>query len=159
MFIKKNSLLFLIITTLLFWGCSDKDEPIDEEKPTINLDYEGGFPRTCTSLIKGKTYTITVQTTDNLELASYSVDLHHNFDHHTHDDQGATCNLDPKKRAENPLIYMEHRNIENGLKEYEIQHEITIPDDIDTGDYHCQISVTDITGWQSRTSVDIKITE
>ena len=45
------------------------------------------------------------------------------------------------------------------VKEYEIKHEITIPKDIDTGDYHCQISVTDITGWQSRTSVDIKITE
>ena len=54
---------------------------------------------------------------------------------------------------------MQNKPIEGGLKEYEIKHEITIPKDIDTGDYHCEISVTDITGWQSRTSVDIKITE
>ncbi|MEE3225919.1 MAG: DUF4625 domain-containing protein [Bacteroidota bacterium] len=30
---------------------------------------------------------------------------------------------------------------------------------MDTGDYHCAYSVTDETGWQSRTSIDIKIVE
>jgi hypothetical protein len=52
---------------------------------------------------------------------------------------------------------MENFEIEGGLSTYEINISITIPDDIDTGDYHCSYSVTDETGWQSRTSVDIKI--
>ena len=54
---------------------------------------------------------------------------------------------------------MENFNIEEGLTTYEIDISITIPNDIDTGDYHCAYSVTDATGWQSRTSIDIKIIE
>lgn len=98
-------------------------------------------------------------TSDNQELASYSLDIHHNFDHHTHDDQGAECELDPVKEASNPLIFMQNYAIENGVSSYEIDVEITIPEDVDTGDYHCTFSVTDRTGWQSRTSIDIKIVE
>ncbi|MGA0403355.1 MAG: DUF4625 domain-containing protein, partial [Flavobacteriaceae bacterium] len=30
---------------------------------------------------------------------------------------------------------------------------------VDTGDYHLALSVTDVTGWQARTSVDVKIIE
>lgn len=54
---------------------------------------------------------------------------------------------------------MENYTIEGELTSYEIHILITIPDDIDTGDYHCAYSVTDETGWQSRTSVDIKVIE
>ena len=36
---------------------------------------------------------------------------------------------------------------------------VSVPNDVDPGDYHCGFSVTDVTGWQSRTSVDIKIAE
>ena len=160
MSIKKTHILFFLATTIFFIGCSKKDSIIDEEKPTINLAYKGGFPKTsCTSLTKEQTYTFSVRVSDNLELANYSIDIHNNFDHHTHDDQGAKCILDPPKIPVKPLIYMQNKPIEGGLKEYEIKHEITIPNQVDTGDYHCEISVTDITGWQSRTSVDIKITE
>lgn len=148
---------FLSITILLA-ACSGSDSiEIDEEKPTISIDYTDGFPQGCTSLTKGETYNFRAMVTDNQELAAYSIDIHHNFDHHTHDDQVAECSLEDTKTAVNPLIFIENYTIEEGGTNYEINVSITVPDDVDTGDYHCAFSVTDATGWQSRTSVDIKI--
>lgn len=152
--------LSILLSALLLFSCSNSDDGgIDEEKPTININYEGGFPQACSQLVRGKTYSFKAMVSDNAELASYSLDIHHNFDHHTHDDQDGECSLDPKKTATNPWIYIENYPIEDGLTSYEISISITIPNDIDTGDYHCSFSVIDETGWQSRTSVDIKIFE
>lgn len=147
--------LFLFLT-----ACSNNDSiDKDEQKPTITINYDDGFPQACTQLKRGETYTFKALVTDNKALASYSLDIHHNFDQHTHDDQGATCSMDFKKTAVNPFIFMENYSIEHGVTSYEIHITITIPNDIDTGDYHCAYSVTDETGWQSRTSVGIKIVE
>lgn len=147
--------LFAIITSC----SSDDSNDKDEEKPTININYTQGFPQPCVQLVKGETYNFRAQVTDNKALASYSLDLHHNFDHHTHDDQEGECNLYPVKQAVNPYIYMENFTVPEGSTSYEINVSLTIPDDIDTGDYHCAYSVTDQTGWQSRTSIDIKIVD
>ncbi len=153
---KKLGLLLLL--SLLTIACSSNDdEAPDTTKPTITVQYDGGFPQSCDVLEKGKQYTIKVKVSDNVALKTYAIDIHHNFDHHTHDDQGSQCELDPIKTPVDPLIYMQNFPIENEPKEYEISQEINIPNDIDAGDYHCQISVIDVTGWQSRTSIDIKI--
>lgn len=157
---KKTALITLVFSSLFIASCSsDNDSVRDEERPTITINYSAGFPQACETLQRGETYTFTAIATDNQALASYSLDLHHNFDHHTHDDQRATCALSPEKEAVNPLIYMENFSLADRPTEYEIQIEVSIPEDIDTGDYHCSYSVTDETGWQSRTSVDIKIVE
>ncbi len=151
---------YILSFIILFSACSDDDSvDKDEEKPTITINYSNGFPQACEQLVKGETYTFKAKVTDNKALAAYSLDIHNNFDHHTHDDQGVQCDLDPTKNAVNPLIYMENYAIEGGLTTYEISISLTIPNDVDTGDYHCSYSVTDETGWQSRTSVDIKIIE
>lgn len=140
-------------------SCSDSDEEqIDNEKPVITIDYENGFPKACAQLKRGTTYLIRARATDNVGIATYGIDIHNNFDHHTHDDQGKSCPLDPIKAAVNPMIYMQNFTADNS-KNYEITKEITIPNNVDTGDYHCQISAIDQTGWQARTSIDIKIIE
>ncbi|RPD99956.1 DUF4625 domain-containing protein [Aureibaculum marinum] len=156
--ILKNIFVAFFILTII--SCSsDDDSEKDLEKPTITIDYNGGFPKACQQLKRGETYTFKAMVTDNEALASYSLDIHHNFDHHTHDDQAGECDLEEKKDAVNPLIFIENYTIKNGLSSYEIVINLTIPEDVDTGDYHCSYSVTDETGWQSRTSVDIKIVE
>lgn len=147
--------LFAIITSC----SSDDSNDKDEEKPTISINYTQGFPQPCTLLKKGETYNFRAKVTDNKALASYSLDLHHNFDNHTHDDQEGECDLYPVKQAVKPFIYMENFTVPEGSTSYEINVSLTIPDDIDTGDYHCAYSVTDQTGWQSRTSIDIKIVD
>lgn len=155
--IKISLVLFSVLLILI--ACTSDDIEKDLEKPTITVNYADGFPTGCTQLQKGQTYTFKARATDNVELAAYSLNLHHNFDHHTHDDQDGDCDLDETKVAVNPLIYMENFNITESFKEYEILINVHIPDDIDAGDYHCTFSVTDTTGWQSTTSVDIKIIE
>lgn len=158
-YLKKS--LIILANIFMFGACtSDNDLEKDLEKPTISVNYTDGFPQGCSELQRGNTYTFRAQVTDNVALAAYSLNLHHNFDHHTHDDQGAVCYLEPIKTAVNPLLYLENFQIdEDDVMVFEIQIQVTIPDDIDTGDYHCAYSVTDQTGWQSRTSIDIKIVE
>lgn len=150
---------FLSFLILLFSCTSDDSIDKDEEKPTISVNYDNGFPQGCAQLTKGETYSFRATVTDNKELASYSLDIHHNFDHHTHDDQVTECDLGDIKSPVNPFLFMENYSIEGELTSYEINISLTIPDDIDAGDYHCAYSVTDETGWQSRTSIDIKIVE
>lgn len=145
---------------MLFTACtSDSDTDKDEEKPVITVQYTDGFPQACATLQRGETYSFRARVTDNDALAAYSLNIHHNFDHHTHDDQEEQCTLEDVKEATNPFMYMENFSIENAPQSYEVVQEITIPNDIDTGDYHCAFSVTDQTGWQSRTSIGIKIIE
>ncbi|MEP2279931.1 DUF4625 domain-containing protein [Maribacter sp.] len=150
---------FLVIIFLAAACSSDDSTEIDEEVPTISVNYTAGFPQGCAFLTKGETYNFRAMVTDNSELAAYSIDIHHNFDHHTHDDQVTECDLGDIKQSVNPLIFIENYTIEGSLTSYEINIPVTIPNDIDTGDYHCAYSVTDATGWQSRTSIDIKIVE
>jgi hypothetical protein len=148
-------LLFILVIS----SCTNEEIDKDEEKPTISINYNGGFPQGCALLERGETYNFRAQVTDNKELASFSIDIHHNFDHHTHDDQITDCDLEDIKQEINPLIFIENYSIEAGLTNYEINVSFIVPEDIDTGDYHCAYSVTDQTGWQARTSVDIKIVE
>ncbi|NIJ46553.1 hypothetical protein FHR24_003042 [Wenyingzhuangia heitensis] len=157
--IIKNYLFYFLVASLFIACTSDDGFDKDEEKPTISVNYTNGFPQGCTQLTKGQTYSFRAQVTDNKELAAYSLDIHHNFDHHTHDDQVTECDLGAIKSSVNPYLHVENYTITEGLTAYEINISITIPDDVDTGDYHCAYSVTDKTGWQSRTSIDIKIVE
>ncbi|EDM44145.1 hypothetical protein SCB49_11157 [unidentified eubacterium SCB49] len=152
---------FYILCFLFLLAACSSDDSIDkdEEKPTITVAYDQGFPQSCTELVRGETYVFKAMVSDNKALASYSLDIHHNFDHHTHDDQGAQCELEPIKTAVDPFLFVQNFSIEDEVKNYEIQISVTIPNDVDTGDYHCAYSVTDTTGWQSRTSIDIKIIE
>ena len=148
-------LLSLFVLALV--SCTETE--IDEEKPTITVNYAGGFPQTCENLGLGQSYTIKAKVADNLELASYSIEMHHNFDHHTHDDQEDPCELEPITTAVNPFNYSTNNSVPEGLTNFEIEAVITIPAAIDTGDYHLALSVTDVTGWQARTAVDVKIVE
>ncbi|MEP0213966.1 MAG: DUF4625 domain-containing protein [Cellulophaga sp.] len=157
--IKLKYFFFLPLLAIISSCSSDDSSDKDEEKPTISINYTQGFPQPCVQLVKGETYSFRAQVTDNKALASYSLDIHNNFDHHTHDDQEGECNLEPIKDPINPFIYMENFTVPEASTSYEINVSLTIPDDIDTGDYHCAYSVTDQTGWQSRTSIDIKIVD
>jgi hypothetical protein len=152
---------FYILSFIILISSCSSDNSIDkdEEKPTISINYNEGFPQGCTVLKRGETYRFRAKVTDNKALAAYSIDIHNNFDHHTHDDQVAECNLEDIKQSINPFIFIENYSIDEEVTSYEINMAITIPNDIDAGDYHCAYSVTDKTGWQSRTSVDIKIEE
>lgn len=152
---------FVIIASVSFMaGCSSDDDSssnIDEEYPTINL--KETFPETCSELKRGETFTAKITADDNQELGSVSIDIHNNFDHHNHSTEIEECKLDDKKNPENPLKYIKSIPIPEGNDHYVLEQEITIPEDIDPGDYHFMIRVTDAAGWQTMKGLSVKIKE
>jgi len=67
------------------------------------------------------------------------------------------CPMDEKKSPINPWIYNQDFSIPTGQTKYTSQFNIPIPEDIDPGDYHFMIRVTDKAGWQQLHAVAIKI--
>lgn len=162
-FTMKN--LALVLTSFVLFSilnsCVQEDE-IDTEKPEISVDFEEAFPVNCDTLYFGETYTIKVLFTDNAELGSYSIDIHHNFDHHSHTTEVNDCDLDEIKDAVNTFTFIQDYSIQEGLKEYETGLEFSIPSSgtdgtYQEGDYHFFVSLVDKQGWSSQMGLSIKI--
>lgn len=147
---------------LMFFNACEKDEDIDTEKPTINNSFTGAFPVNCDTIYFGETFEVKLLFTDNVELGSYSIDIHNNFDHHSHSTEVTECNLDPIKDPVNPFVFIEDYDIPNGMTEYETNLSISIPSgnangNYDEGDYHFFLSLTDAEGWSTQLGLSIKM--
>lgn len=152
-----SGLLFLLF---VFTTCS-KDE-IDDQKPEIDLSASDAFPMNCDTLYFGELFKFKALFTDNAELGSFSIDIHNNFDHHSHTTEVTACNLDDIKNPVNPYVFIEDYDIPEGQDVYETSLEITIPNgnsngEFDKGDYHFFISLVDKEGWSSQKGLSIKI--
>lgn len=153
-------ILFIAFPIALF--CSCNKEEVDDQKPVIDLTVQNAFPVNCDTLYFGETFILKTLFTDNVELGSFSIDIHNNFDHHSHSTEVTECNLDPIKDPINPFLFIEDYEIPTGLKQYETDLEITIPSGdsngtFDDGDYHFFISLTDKEGWSAQKGLSIKI--
>jgi len=150
----------LIFMLFVFSTCS-KDE-VDDEKPEIDLTVSGAFPQNCDTLYFGETFTFKVLFTDNVELGSFSIDIHNNFDHHSHSTEVTECNLDDVKDPVNAYVSIDDYDIPEGVNTYEMLLGITIPNsdsegEFDEGDYHFFISLTDKEGWSIQKGLSIKV--
>ncbi len=147
---------------LLFIGIISCEKDIDDEKPVISNDFTGSFPVNCDTLYFGETFILKLRFSDNFELGSFSMDIHNNFNHHSHSTEVSECNLGPKKSPVNPYVFIQDYSIPEGLKEYETNVSIAIPSannkgTFDEGDYHFFISLTDKVGWSAQMGLSIKI--
>lgn len=154
---KTKSLIAVLISLLALASCSSDNNEIDTEYPVIDIAASNAFPIQCSEITRGQKITFRAKFTDNSALGSYSLDIHHNFDHHTHSTEVNNCVSDPIKKPVNPMLYINSVAIPNGEKSYEAVQEITIPTDIDPGDYHFMIRLTDKEGWQTIKGLSIKI--
>lgn len=154
---KTKSLIALLISLLALASCSSDNNEIDTEYPVIDISASNAFPIQCSEITRGEKITFRAKFTDNAALGSYSLDIHHNFDHHTHSTEVNNCIADPVKKPVNPMLYINSVTIPNGQKSYEAVQEITIPTEIDPGDYHFMIRLTDKEGWQTIKGLSIKI--
>jgi hypothetical protein len=144
---------------------SCEEEDIDREKPTIDLSIQDAFPVNCDTLYFGESFVFKALFADNVELGSnraYSIDMHNNFDHHSHSTEVSECNLDPVKAPVNPWLFIENFDIPAGLDEFETNQSISIPATndnglYDEGDYHFFISLTDKEGWSAQVGLSIKL--
>ncbi len=155
--IFKTGLIAVGLLVLITSCSSDDSTSVDEEYPTINLAET--YPETCTELQRGKTITAKITVDDNVELGSVSLDIHNDFDHHNHSTEIEECSLDPQKEPDNPFKYIISIPIPEGQDHYVIEKDIDIPADVDPGDYHFMIRVTDKAGWQTMKGLSIKIKE
>lgn len=159
---KRNSRLIIILLIVLSGSGSCERNMIDKEKPVIDLNQPGTFPVNCDTIYFGETFLFSITFTDNRELGSYSIDIHHNFDHHSHSTEVTECALNPVKVPVNPLTFIQDYEIPGGLASYHTSMSVTIPsgntnDQFDEGDYHLFISLTDNEGWSRQKGLSIKM--
>ena len=153
--------MLIAFFVLLATACSD-DSDVDTTKPTIDINFTDAFPKNCETLYFGETFVLKLRFSDNVELGSYSIDIHNNFDHHSHSTEVTECDLGPKKEPVNPFVLIEDFSIQTGLNEYETNISISVPTEnngvlLDEGDYHFFISLTDKEGWSAHKGLSIKI--
>ncbi len=153
---KKIAILPL---SLIIFGtaCSSDNDNVDSTLPTICEAGEQTCPTDCYECLRGESIDFCYTFTDDIELGNFNIEIHNNFDHHTHSTSSVECELDEKKSAVNAWVYNQDYSIPDGLTTYTPNVSIVIPTDIDTGDYHFMIRLTDKAGWQQLCSVAIKV--
>lgn len=154
---KKIKLLLGILALAFISSCSSDNAEIDTEYPVIDITGTNAFPIQCSTIERGQTITFRAAFNDNVALGSYSLDIHHNFDHHTHSTEVTTCETEAVKKPVKPMLFINNYTIPDGVKSYEATAQISIPADVDPGDYHFMIRLTDKEGWQTLKGLSIKI--
>jgi hypothetical protein len=143
----KHLVAFIIILACMISAC--KKDVKDTEPPLIHSDWASSFPAQCDTLVLGETYSIQLKFSDNQELASFSIEIHHNFDLHSHDGIGTECFADTSKTPVYPFYYVNTFQIPSGKTDFLSNSVIWIPEadccDIpyDDGMYHCKVVLTD----------------
>jgi hypothetical protein len=155
----KGGILMLTACAAILSSCSkDSDNnPVDETYPVIDITAANAFPKQCSVVERGGKFMLRATFSDDTELGSVSVDVHHNFDQHSHSTEVSSCEMEAKKAAVKPFLLIQDFPVAAGLKQYVLEREISIPADVDAGDYHFLIRVTDKAGWQTIKGISIKL--
>ena len=153
----KRAFASFFVTAFALTSCDNDKNEIDTEYPVIDISAANAFPIQCSQVSRGQKITFRATFTDNTQLGSYSLDIHHNFDHHTHSTEVNNCATEAVKKPVNPMLYINSVTIPTGQKSYEATQEISIPTDVDPGDYHFMIRLTDKEGWQTIKGLSIKV--
>lgn len=151
-------LSYLLLVTLIV-SCSND---IDDEKPTLDLSGPNAFPVNCDTIYFDEVFHFSALLSDNVELGSYSISVHNNFDHHSHTTEISECEMDSIKVPVNPFSYIQDFSIPAGSDSYQTNDAITFASANDAGayeagDYHFWISVTDAQGWSAQKGLSVKI--
>lgn len=158
---KTYRVIIVMLLMALVFSCGKSDE-IDTEKPIISINFDDAFPVNCDTIYLGEEFILKVIFSDNAELGSFSIDIHHNFDHHSHSTELAACSFGQVKTPVNPFTLIQDYSIPEGIKEYETSLPVNIPSGnssglFDDGDYHLFISLTDKEGWSAQKGLSIKM--
>ena len=148
-----------LLCALCACSSSDDEETKDMTYPVINTTDIVAVPTDCQVFKRGDVIPFNYLFTDNMELGAYNIEIHNNFDHHTHGTSSVECPMEAEKKPVNPWVYNQDYTIPAGQRSYTARHDIAIPSDIDPGDYHFMVRLTDHAGWQQLHALAIKITE
>lgn len=154
---KKNILTISLLCALC--ACSSSDDTKDTQQPVITEQGVTADPIDCQVYQRGQVIPFNYVFTDDTELGAYNIEIHNNFDHHTHSTSATECTIEAQKQPVKPWVYNQDFVIPAGQQQYTARIDIPIPADIDPGDYHFMVRLTDRAGWQQLKAVAIKITE
>lgn len=138
--------LYLVIAlaySISFAACGDDDITADTTLPVIELDE----PEDGDELLIGAGVHFECDFSDNEMLGSYMVEIHNNFDRHTH--KAST-------RAGEETFFFKKSYDLSGLRNAHIHHhDIVIPENAAEGNYHLVVYCTDAAGNQTLVARDI----
>jgi len=154
---KKIFLTTLMLLALM--ACGDDNDTKDLIYPEISSEEITANPNDCQDYQRGEVIKFNYVFTDDTELGKFNIEIHNNFDHHTHSTSAIECSMDEKKTPVKPWVYNKDFDIPSGQRKYNAKVDIPIPSDIDPGDYHFVIRLTDNAGWQQLKAIAIKIVE
>ena len=140
--------------------CCGKTKEKDMTPPEIIAVGDYTSPLNCQEFHVGSVLPFAWAFSDNDGLGSFNIEIHSNHDHHTHSTEAEECpEEDGHDHGEpvNPWVFNKDYAIPAGTSFYEASIKIPIPEDIDPGEYHFMIRVTDASGWQQLRSVAIHI--
>lgn len=168
---KTNNIYTLLATILLsvfilgVTACGSDDDGgngKDMTYPVISTEGITANPIDCQVYHRGDVIPFCYLFTDDMELGAYNIEIHSNFDHHTHSHSSVECHHDHEEEEAdtepaNPWVFNRSYIIPAGQRSYKAQLDIPIPADITPGDYHFMVRLTDRAGWQQLHAVAIEI--
>jgi len=114
-------------------------------------------PVPCDTLYYGETFVFQINVNDADGLGNVKMDLHNNFGHHQHGDH-APCALDEPKTPIKPYFNEWIFSLPDNKNEFTLNEQIFLSNDnYDIKDYHFHIYATDKFGYQSFTTLTVKI--
>lgn len=143
----------------LLSACGGSDDDHDMTLPTISGEGIVANPIDCQQYRRGETIPFQYVFRDNVALGNYNIEIHHNFDHHTHGTSAITCEQEAKKAPVKDWKYNQSFPIASGATLFTARQDIAIPTDIDPGDYHFMIRLLDAAGNQQLKAMAIRIVE
>lgn len=155
--------LLLILPIAVFAACDKSDK--DTTYPEISTQGIDACPLGCEEYHRGDVIPFNFLFTDDTELGSYNIEIHNNFDHHTHSTSSIDCDEhedhddDEVHDVANAWVYNQDFAIPNDTRSYCARHDIEVPSNAAFGAYHFMIRVTDAAGWQQLHSVEIHVVE
>lgn len=146
-------ILPILLAAVIFTSCSNDDDAVDTQKPVISIIE----PHDEEELAPGGEVHFEAIFTDNRELASYKIEIHDDFDEHTH-------SLNKSSHQDNPWVWSKVFEIPAGLTSYEAVQHIDIPTEINgqpisEGVYHFGVFLTDRAGNEEQAFLEIHIEE
>ncbi len=143
---KKFNILFVlsIVFAFAFTSCDD-DEMADTTSPVIELDE----PEDGDELLIGGNVHFECDFSDNVKLGSYMIEIHSNFDGHSHKAR-------TRATGEEPFFFKKSYDDIAGLRNAHVHHhDVFIPENVTPGNYHLVVYCTDAAGNQSLVARDI----
>ena len=150
--ISKIKLVLSLLLIVIVSSCDDDNE-IDVVKPVINLIE----PENEDILLTGEEVHFEMELSDDIMLGSYKVEIHNNFNGHDHSNfnnhnlyiLNQSNQITRSESERDPFAYNRSWDL-SGKKNVHIHHhEIVIPKDAATGEYHLIVYCTDAAGNES----------